>query len=586
MKLRGKPFSLFGFPFCGCYGLETMNDFESLRRYAETGDESAFTELVQRYVDLVYSAALRQVRGDAHLAQDVTQSVFIDLARKAASISARTVLTGWLYTSTRYAAAKAVRAEQRRHAREQEAYAMEQLSSTPAPVEAWDQLRPMLDEAMHELSERDRNAILLRYFEGRQLAEVGAKLGLSEDAARMRVGRALEKLRGRLAGRGVTSTVAVLVALLASQTVTAAPAGLAVNIAGTALASASAGVGSALTILKLITMTKLKIGLISALVVAGVATPFIIQHQNQVTLREENQTLRQQNEETALQLSQLSAENLRLSNLISQAGSSGSSQDGGSNELLKLRAEVTRLRQDLRGSSRSGVTTGAGDDPSMDASLKTWATRVSQLKQRVEQMPDKKIPELQLVTDKDWFDAVKSVKQLETEDDFRQAFNDLRHNVKGEFVRMLQQALRGYSKANDGMLPTDLSQLKPYFEKPVDDAVLRRYSLIQTGKAIDVPQGQYIVAETAQPVDDEYDSVFKAGMTSINSSSVNRTEDALKQAGMEYAEAHGGLLPTDPSQLAPYLKQPIDPAVVQRTLDKVPPGVTTWDQLKAALNLK
>jgi len=561
-----------------------MNDYELLRSYAETGSESDFTELVQRYVDLVYSAALRQVGGDAALAQDVTQSVFIDLARKAASISARTVLTGWLYTSTRYAAAKAVRAEQRRHAREQEAYAMQQLTSTPAPAEAWDQLRPMLDEAMHELSERDRNAILLRYFEGRQLAEVGAKLGLSEDAARMRVGRALEKLRGRLAGRGVTSTAAALAALLASQTITAAPAGLAVNIAGTAVASASAGAGSTLTILKLITMTKLKIGLISALVVAGVATPLIIQHQNEVNLHDENQSLLREHEQLNGEITRLSAENFRLSQLVAQANSSSLSQNSGSNELLKLRAEVTRLRQQQRASSRSSAAAGAGDDPSMDASLKTWATRVSQLKQRIEQMPDKKIPELQLVTDKDWFDAVKSVKQLETEDDYRQAFDGLRRNVKSEFVGMLQQALRGYTKANDGMLPADLSQLKPYFEKPVDDAILGRYSLLQQGKASDVPQGQYIVAETAPPVDD--DTVYKVSMNGINSSSVNRTEDALKQAGMEYAQAHGGLLPTDPSQLAPYLKQPIDPAVVQRTLDKVPPGVTTWDQLKAALNIK
>src|SRR5439155_24024541 len=200
--------------------------------------------------------------------------------------------------------------------------------------------------------------------------------------------------------------------------------------------------------------------------------------------------------------------------------------------------------------------------------------------------PDKTIPELQLVTDKDWFDAVKSVKQLETEEDYRQAFDGLRRNVKSEFVRMLQQALRGYTKANDSMLSTDLSQLKPFFDKPVDDAILRRYSLLQTGKASDVPAGEYLVTETAPPVDDEYDTVYKISMNGINSSSVNRTEDSLKQAGMEYAQAHGGLLPTDPSQLAPYLKQPIDPAVVQKTLDKVPPGVTTWDQLKTALNIK
>ena len=315
--------------------METMNDAELLQRYAESRCEAAFTELVKRHVDLVHSAALRQVGGDAQLAQDVTQSVFIDLARKAASMTARTVLTGWLYTSTRYAAANAVRAEKRRHAREQEAYAMQEISSTPEPNEAWDQLRPLLDEAMHELSERDRNAILLRYFEGRQLAEVGTKLGLSEDAARMRVGRALEKLRGRLAGRGVASTAAVLAALLASQTVTAAPAGLAVNIAGTALASATAGAASTLTLLKVLIMTKLKLGIISALIVAGVATPLLIQHQAQISLQKDNRSLRQQSDEAAQQLSQLSAENARLSNLISQASGSGALDSSASRDPVR-----------------------------------------------------------------------------------------------------------------------------------------------------------------------------------------------------------------------------------------------------------
>jgi len=562
--------------------METMNDAELLQRYAESRCEAAFTELVKRHVDLVHSAALRQVGGDAQLAQDVTQSVFIDLARKAASMTARTVLTGWLYTSTRYAAANAVRAEKRRHAREQEAYAMQEISSTPEPNEAWDQLRPLLDEAMHELSERDRNAILLRYFEGRQLAEVGTKLGLSEDAARMRVGRALEKLRGRLAGRGVASTAAVLAALLASQTVTAAPAGLAVNIAGTALASATAGAASTLTLLKVLIMTKLKLGIISALIVAGVATPLLIQHQAQISLQKDNRSLRQQSDEAAQQLSQLSAENARLSNLISQASGSGALQNGGSNELLKLRGEVARLRQELGDSARPGAgATGSGDDPAMAAALKTWATRVGQLKQRLEQMPNKKIPELQFATDKDWFDAVKSVKQLETEADYRQAFDDLRRNVKNEFARMLQQALRGYAGANDGMLPTDLSQLNPYFDKPVDDAVLRRYSLLQTGKVSDATD--FLVAETAPPVDDEYDTVHKISINGVSTSSVNRTEDAVKQAGMQFAEAHGGLLPTDPTQLAPYLKRPIDSAAIQKILDKVPPGVTTLEQLKAII---
>src|SRR5829696_2029005 len=212
-------------------------DSELLRRYGESQCEAAFTELVERYINIVYSAARRQVGGDAHLAKDVTQRVFIDLAQKARSIRPDTVLTGWLYSRTRFAATKAVRTEQRWHAREEKAM---ELSPQEPPLEpVWEELQPVLDTVMHELNERDRNAVLLRYFEGRPLAEVGSKLGLSEDAARMRLGRALERLRQLLARRGVTSTTAALAGLLTQQTVAAAPAGLALNIAGTALASAT-----------------------------------------------------------------------------------------------------------------------------------------------------------------------------------------------------------------------------------------------------------------------------------------------------------------------------------------------------------
>ena len=558
-----------------------MNDWELLRRYADTGCENAFTDLVKRHVDLVYSAALRQVGEDAHLAHDVTQSVFIALARKAAAISRRTVLTGWLYTSTRYAAAKLVRSEQRRRVREQEASIMQELSSQTAPEPNWDQLRPFLDQAMHELNEGERNAVLLRYFEGRQLADIGAKLGLSEDAARMRVGRALNRLRGVLARRGISSTVSALSVFLTSQTVTAAPAGWAANIAGTALATAAAGTSTSLTILKLMTMTKLKLGIVSTVVVATLATSLVVQHQAQANLRKENRTLQEKNAELSEQFTPLETENNRLSNLIAQANGSSQMKDG-SNELLRLRAEVARLRQETREVAQSKAGSSR-NDPAMEASLKMWAMRATQLKQRLEQTPDKKIPELQLVTDKDWFDAVKSVKQLETDDDFRQAFSDLRRNAKNEFVRMLQQALRNYAQDNDGQFPNELSQLKPYLDKPIDDSVFGRYTLLQHGKVADVPKGQTVVAESAPAVDDEYDTVYRIGIAGISSSSVNRLEEMVRQAGVQFAQANNGFLPTDPSQLAPYLKEPIEPARVQKILNKVPPGVTTLEQLNAAL---
>jgi RNA polymerase sigma factor (sigma-70 family) len=558
-----------------------MSDAELLKRYADTGCEASFTELVKRYVDLVHSAAIRQVGGDAALAQDVTQTVFIDLARKASSISSRTILSGWLYTSTRFAAAKAVRSEQRWHAREREAFTMQELTGPAASDKEWIELRPVLDEAMHGLSERDRNAVLLRYFEGRQLAEVGAQLGMSEDAARMRVTRALEKLRHLLAKRGVAASAAGLAGLLASQTITAAPAGMIGTIAASAVANAAAtGAGTTLTLFKIIAMTKLKLGVITAIVIAGLATPLLLQHQTNLKISEENELVRQQNIQLGEKVSALAADNLRLSNLVALAAAAPSAQNGASNELLRLRSEVGRLRASAR---QSANNSDSGNDPAMEASLKVWASRVTQLKQRLEQMPDKKIPELQLLTDKDWFDAAKGLKQLQTDDDYRQAFSDLRRNVKNEFARMLQQALRGFAQANGGQLPADMSQLKPYFQKPVDDAMLARYSLLQSGKATEVPSGQYVIAETALPVDDEYDTVHRLTMAGINTSTFNRIEEIVKQAGTKFAEANNGILPTQPSQLEPYLKEPLDPSKIQKVLNKVPPGVTTLDQLNAAI---
>jgi RNA polymerase sigma factor (sigma-70 family) len=196
------------------------DDCELLRRYAENGSEADFTALVQRHFDLVYSAALRQLRGDHHQAREVAQLVFVALARKAGTLARHPALVGWLYTSTHFAAQKSIRADRHRREREAAAFAMNDASS-PGTAESWDRLRPYLDAEMLALGPTDREAILLRFFGQRPFAEVGAELGLSENTARMRVDRALEKLRGRLARRGVTSSVAALAAALAGNAVAA-----------------------------------------------------------------------------------------------------------------------------------------------------------------------------------------------------------------------------------------------------------------------------------------------------------------------------------------------------------------------------
>ena len=288
-------------------------DAELLRRYCVEHSEAAFTELVRRHVDLIYSAALRLMNGDAHRAQDVTQQVFIEFARQARRLIGHPAPAGWLYTTTRLVALRTIRTDQRRRAHEHEATTMNELLRVPTPEPDWVLLRPVLEDAMHELGEKDRHVVLLRFFQNKSLKEVGMVLGLGENAARMRVERALEKLRAKLVRRGITTTATVLSTAISVNAVQVAPAGLAATLSGASLASA-AGTGTTLTFLKAITMTKFQAGIISAIVVASVLTPLVIEHQARVRLHEENQSLHQQ-------IAQLEADNKHLSNRVIQVKS-------------------------------------------------------------------------------------------------------------------------------------------------------------------------------------------------------------------------------------------------------------------------
>jgi RNA polymerase sigma factor (sigma-70 family) len=304
-----------------------------LAAYATHGSEEAFRELVGRYVHLVFSTALRLLEGDAHLAEDVTQEVFVRLSRRARALARESLLGGWLHRDTCFVASKAMRRERRRRAREHQAVLMNAL---PDPSEAELELvAPVLDEAINRLGREDRAAILLRFFEQLDYRGVGAALGSNEDAARMRVTRALEKLRVMLGRRGVTLSAGALGALLASQAVNAAPMGLAASVAGAVLAGSSAGAGLAATLLKSVFMTKVKFSLISAAILASATTSLVIEQQARARLRETDESLRQQ----SAQLARVQADNQRVSNLAAKAAGVNDRE-----ELLRLRADAAALR--------------------------------------------------------------------------------------------------------------------------------------------------------------------------------------------------------------------------------------------------
>jgi len=242
-------------------------DSELLRQYSEAGDEAAFGEVVRRHLPVVYGAAWRVVGGDAHLAEDVAQGVFRDLARKAGVLSGHATLVGWLHTSTRFLASKTVRGEQRRRLREQEAAAMSE--PTTGPEVNWEKLQPVLDEAVGRLGQRDRDAVLLRFFQGKSYREVAAILGLQESAAHKRVERALEKLRGYFAKRGVTASAGLLAEAISAKAAPAVGTGLAAAVTEASLAGGGAVAGLAARMLFMTTNTKIGLA-VAALALATI----------------------------------------------------------------------------------------------------------------------------------------------------------------------------------------------------------------------------------------------------------------------------------------------------------------------------
>lgn len=343
-------------------GNEPMNDDgELLSEYVREGSESAFGELVRRHIDLVYAAAVRVVGGDAHLAKDVVQMVFVDLARKAQSLPTKVLLAGWLYRHACFTASKAVRTERRRRERERIATNMNapQENEKEPPREM---IVPHLDAELNRLKRSDRDAVVLRFFKQQSFQMMSVGLGVSEGAAQMRVSRAVEKLRKALRKCGLTLTTGALVAGLSAEASVVAPGSWGIAVSTLSLAGAAAAAGTKFGFLSIMGAMNIKGTVAVGAALLGVAT-VVVQYRQLGQLREENRALRFQTAE----LESLKEETARLQNGKIDPEEIDRLRKQQS-ELLRLRGETAGLRRELAEarSQKPGETKGA--HPALDLS--------------------------------------------------------------------------------------------------------------------------------------------------------------------------------------------------------------------------
>jgi RNA polymerase sigma factor (sigma-70 family) len=324
--------------------MQSKSDAQLLRDYVAFGAEAAFTELVHRYTNLVYSAALRQVESP-DTAADIAQKVFVSMAGNAPSLSRRLAvdasLAGWLCRCARNQSLNFRRDEFRRQTREKEA--MEQIISFPDTAPDWERLRPVLDEAMSELNEPDYDTLVLRFFQNQDFRAVGAVIGVSDDAAQKRVSRALDKLRDLLSRRGINSTAAMLSAAISANAVQAAPAGLASTIAAAALMGTAVSTSTAIFATKAAFLTTLQKVLVTGAFVA-VAGVGLFEARQAAQMHEQNRRLQQEEAPLAAQIQELRSERDDATNRLGWLAEEAAANQQNNLELLKLRGQVAMLR--------------------------------------------------------------------------------------------------------------------------------------------------------------------------------------------------------------------------------------------------
>jgi hypothetical protein len=311
------------------------------------------------------------------------------------------------------------------------------------------------------------------------------------------------------------------------------------------------GTGTAVSFLTVMAMTKLKFSLLGVIIAAGVAVPLAVQHRAQSRLRAQNEALQQQLVVSEAEQDRLSAE--------AAAAKSGPGLAGAQlRELMRLRGDVTRLREDSRELARIKTDATVNE-------MRSWVSEVSKLRKRLEQTAEGAIPEFQLLTEQDWLVGVGKGSVIVTDPDYRVTLSRLRDMAKTKFAQMAMAALTKYAAANGYQLPAEPAQLQGYFDPPIDSTILERYKMLRSGSVESLPSSDEKVMAEEGPVDESFDSHYEMGLNSWSHSGVGFSSspwmmDAYSAAVKEFKDAHAGQSPSNLADLQAYLKQPVPEA--------------------------
>jgi RNA polymerase sigma factor (sigma-70 family) len=406
-----------------------MDDTALLRSFAEQGDERSLEVLIRHHMGFVYSVALRRVNGDSHHAQDISQQVFADMGRKAKALSGHPALKAWLYTATRFAAGKLMKAEQRRRARE-EAQSMDEtfLRNTP-PVE-WDRLRPVLDEALEHLGNRDRRVVIQRFFGGRTFGQIGQSEGITEDGARLRVSRALGKMAAVMKRRGIESTAAGLALGLTAEAAASVPPWI-----------AEAVVRGTLGVLRPFPVVGASAGLLSAAgpgkAALGISAAIVV--------------------------------------MASVGWQQWSHERERARQLRGLEQQLVRDRSEIRGLLHQRAVGQANLQKLAPSSEEVLTSRVTALRHWFAANSAYALPEMRLLTDSDWVGFAFEHPEIDAGGDLWPVASELRTKAIAAGETAVQAALINYVGAGSNPSLVDASQLLAY-SSSLDADILARYT--------------------------------------------------------------------------------------------------------------